>query len=48
MILGLSTLMKFPEKTPIVLSRFSDLFKTLIKIVKKNAEDRINDEVVKK
>lgn len=43
MILGLSTLMKFPTKPQFVLKRFPDLFKNLIKIVKKNAEDRVAD-----
>ena len=37
MILGLSTLMKYPQKPQFLLNRFPDLFKTLIKIVKKNA-----------
>jgi hypothetical protein len=40
-ILGLSTLIKYPEKPQFVLSRFPDLFKILIKLVKKNAQDRI-------
>ena len=37
-ILGLSTLMKHPEKPQFVLNVFPDLFKTLIKLIKKNAE----------
>lgn len=41
MILGLSTLMKHPEKPEFLLVRFPDMFKTLMKLVKKNAQDRI-------
>lgn len=37
-ILGLSALMKHPEKPQFVLIVFPDLFKTLIKLVRKNAE----------
>jgi hypothetical protein len=37
MILGLSSLMKYPNKPQFVLNKFPDLFKTLIKIVKSNS-----------
>lgn len=37
-ILGLSSLMKHPEKPQFVLVAFPEMFKTLIKLVRKNAE----------
>ena len=42
-ILGLSTLMKHTEKPQFVLAAFPELFKTLIKLIKKNAEERIDE-----
>jgi hypothetical protein len=42
-ILGLSSLMKHPEKPQFVLNVFPELFKTLIKLIKKNAEERIDE-----
>ena len=37
-ILGLSSLMKHPDKPQCVISVFPELFKTLIKLIKKNAD----------
>lgn len=35
--------MKHPEKPQFVLAVFPELFKTLIKLIKKNAEERIDE-----
>ncbi len=37
-ILGLTSLMKHPDKPQFVLNVFPDLFKTLIKLIRKNAD----------
>lgn len=42
-ILGLTSLMKHPEKPQFVLNVFPELFKNLIKLIKKNAEERIDE-----
>jgi hypothetical protein len=46
MILGVSSLVKHPERPPAVLNKFADIFCMLIKLVKKNAEERIDEDEV--
>lgn len=42
-ILGLTALMKHPEKPQFILNVFPDIFKMLVKLIKKNAEERIDE-----
>ena len=39
-------MVKHPERPPAVLNKFADIFCMLIKLVKKNAEERIDEDEV--
>lgn len=43
-ILGLNTLLALPEKPAELLAHLPDIFKTAVKLVRKNAEDRILED----
>ena len=43
-ILGLNSLLALPEKPQIIMEKIPELFKTVIILVKKNAEERIEEE----